>query len=154
MSSAKDYAFRLRGLRRMTEFEVRQKLRLRHYSIEEIDEAIQACLYYGYINDDEFANDYILDAFRIKEWGRNKIFRYLLKKGIPADLIEQKIDACGIDEKEVLHRFFERKYDPASLRSWQEKQKTAASLVRRGFSYPLISELLQEDICFEENDNE
>lgn len=151
MSSAKDYAFRLLGLRRMTEYEVRQKLRLRHYPTEEIDEAIAVCIEYGYINDDSYATDYIADAFRIKEWGRNKVFLQLRKKGIPADSIQKKIEECNIDEREVLEGLITRKYSFDTPLSWTEKQKNAAQLMRRGFSYSLIAEALQEEFTFEEN---
>ena len=151
MSSAKDYAFRLLGLRRMTEYEIRQKLMLRHYPQDEIEEAIAACLHYGYINDDQYVSDYISDAFRIKEWGKNKIFIALRKKGIPSDVINEKIASCSVDERDILKRLFERKYRSAQSLSWPDKQKIAAQLARRGFSYPLISEIIQEEVAFEEN---
>ena len=151
MSSAKDYAFRLLGLRRMTEHEVRHKLRMRGYPQSEIDEAIDTCLYYGYINDEQYVSDYVSDAFRIKEWGRNKIIVTLRKKGIPTELILEKIEASGVDEQEVLNRYFRRKFVFSTELSWAEKQKIAAQLARRGFSYPLISEILQEEFTFEEN---
>ena len=152
MSPAKDYAYRLLGLRRMTEYEVRQKLKLRKYPDEEIDKAVSACMYYGYLDDADYAICYVKDAYHLKEWGRSRIAAELRKKGVSSDLIDTAFREADVDEQEVLVRLIERKFSDVSQMEWKEKQKVFAALARRGFSASLIQKTVNEEVNFEEYD--
>ncbi len=150
MSSAKDYAFRLLGLRRMTEGEVRKKLLSRKYTAEEIDEAISVCIYYGYINDNDYAEAYVKDGYNIKKWGRKRIFSELKQKGVSTEIIEDALAACPILEETILLELVERKYANLSSMEQKERQKVFHALLRRGFSYNNIQKVMNTHDLTEE----
>ena len=93
--TARAYAMKTVANLTVTERKLREKLKLREYSEEEIDEAIDYVKKFGYINDSRLAQG-MLDKLAARQWGRFKICYYLKGKGIPEDIIEE-LDFSEID---------------------------------------------------------
>lgn len=78
--------------------DVRKKLVDWKVNPESMNRIIHLLLSEDYINEERFARFFAGGKFRIKKWGRNKIYAALRAKGIPDILIHLGLDE--IDEEE------------------------------------------------------
>ena len=130
--NAKLVALRLLSIKSRTILELRKKLTLRGFSLQEIDDAIETCRQYGYLNDEEEA------ARRIER---------LKRKGYGPYLIAAKLEAQGLkapkmsfdDQIGVIRNLITK---PAWKK--KEKRKLMAALQRRGFNVECILEVISD----------
>ena len=93
---------------------------------------------FGYINDMEYARSFI-DSRKDRK-SKKELYAALLQKGVPAEIVEQVFEEADYGEKdsrqaiEALMR--KRSYNP-------EKQKMMGYLMRKGFSYQDVRNVLQ-----------
>lgn len=126
-----------------TEQELRQKLRDRGYSQEEIDEAVSFLMEYGYVNDAAYAERYIRSQASCKS--RRSLRMELEKRGVAREVIDQGLEEEGIDEKAQIRRFLEKKgYQPGEASDPAKKRKIMAALARRGYSYDAVRGVMGE----------
>lgn len=121
--------------------EVKQKLWDLGVWRPEHDEIISSLIEDDYLNEERFAKQYVGGKFRMKDWGRKKIYFGLKEKGISDYLIKQAMKE--IDE-EVYHKTLrdlaEKKYN--SLKGEQylmRKKKTADYLLQKGYEPALVT---------------
>lgn len=94
-----------------------------------------------YLNEERFAKAFVGGKFRMKDWGRKKIYYGLKEKGIGDYLIKKAMKE--IDEeayRHTLHELAEKKYE--SLKGEQylvRKKKTMDFLLQRGFEPELVT---------------
>ena len=94
-----------------------------------------------YLNEERFAKAFVGGKFRMKDWGRNRIYYGLKEKGISDYLIKKAMKE--IDEErysETLRELAEKKYD--SLKGEQylvRKKKTIDFLLQKGFEPELVT---------------
>ena len=81
------YAMRLVSVGSVTERKLRDKLKGRGYSENASEDAVCYVKKFGYINDARVAQDSI-EKLAARCWGKYKICRYLVGKGIDEDVIE------------------------------------------------------------------
>ena len=93
--TAKAYAMKIVAMGAVTEQKLRDKMKTREYSDEEIEEAIAYVKSFGYVNDEKLAQD-MIEKLAARMWGRFKICYYLKGKGISEDVIED-LDFSEID---------------------------------------------------------
>ena len=110
------------------------KLEHKINNIEMIDKIINKLKEDKYINDKEYAKQYI----EIKKYGRKRVCYELSKKGISEKEINLAYDELEIDEAEFIS-FYIKKI------AKKEREKQIRYLLRRGFSFDLISEKLGEE---------
>lgn len=135
--SARDCALSILERSDRTEKEMRQKLKEREYTPEEIDETILFLKEYRYIDDAEYADRYIR-VYSSRKSAR-QIFCSLERKGIAKDLIESALSEHPAEEEEQVRRFLLKKgYEPGVRMEPDQYRKLTASLCRRGFSYETI----------------
>ena len=101
----------------------------------------------NYLNEERYAIAFAGGKFRIKKWGKVKIWYELKQKSISEYCT--RLGLSSIDEDEylkTLHSLFEQKR--ATLKSekniFVKKQKLRSFLMQRGFEPQLISGLLQK----------
>jgi regulatory protein len=127
-------------------YEAEQKLWELGVRRAEHDEIISALIEEDYINEERFAKQYAGGKFRMKDWGRKKIYYALREKKVSEYNIKKAMKE--IDEeayRKTLIGLAEKKY--ASLKSDQylvRKKKTIDYLLQKGFEPELISEVLKE----------
>ncbi len=116
-----------------TEAQLRRKLAEGHYPDFLIDEAVAYVKSYHYIDDLRYASAYI--RFHQQEKSRRELRQALMKRGVPADLIEQAFgEAYEGSEEELIGRLLEKKgYDPEETDA-KEREKIFRYLLRKGFS--------------------
>ena len=146
---AKLRAMNLLKSRAYTAFQLREKLEAGGYPKKIIEEAIDYVASFGYVNDSQYAMDFI--EYNKEKKSKNRIFMDLYKKGISKELIEEAWkDAVGEDrqelEKEQIIHWIQKKNFPLETASLREKQKMMAFLYRKGFTNELIRSVLLLDI--------
>lgn len=130
-----------KGLR--TEKQLRDYLKEKGYLPESIDEAISKLSEYGYIDDGLFAESYIR-TYKNKK-GRMKLKFELASKGVPAEIIEEKLDELLEEEEtfetclKLLKKYLKNREMDAKLRA-----KAYAHLMSKGFEGDVISKALSE----------
>lgn len=146
---AKLRAMNLLKSRAYTAFQLKEKLEEGGYPEKIIEEAIDYVSSFGYVNDSQYAVDFI--EYNKETKSKNRIFMDLFKKGIPRDMIEEAWNDVVGEEKEkfekeqIIYWLSKKHYSPETA-SLQEKQKMMAFLYRKGFSNEMIRSVLSLDI--------
>ena len=110
----------------------------------EHDEIISSLIEDDYLNEERFAKAFAGGKFRMKDWGRKKIYYGLKEKGISDYLIKQAMNE--IDEeayRKTLGDLAEKKFE--SLKGEQHlvrKKKTMDYLLQKGYEPELVSRIV------------
>lgn len=119
-------------------------LRERYVSLSTIDRVLNEFQASGYLNDEAWIASYI-DS-RQRRYGFHAILAQLRAKGLSADVLQ----AIGMPEKKedqekegILH-LLRTRYRSKDLIEYKTKQKVFASLMRKGFAFENIQEVLQD----------
>lgn len=127
-----------------TESQLRTKLKQGGYVEDAVEAAIRYVKSFGYINDMEYARSFI-DSRKDRK-SKKELYAALLQKGVPAEIVEQVFEEADYGEKdsrqaiEALMR--KRSYNPETA-DVKEKQKMMGYLMRKGFSYQDVRNVLQ-----------
>lgn len=126
-------------------YEVQQKLWDLGVRRAEHDEILSTLIEENYLNEERFAVQFAGGKFRIKDWGRKKIYYALKEKKVSEYSIKKAMK--GIDEddyRKTLNTLAEKKY--ASLRGEQylvRRKKTMDYLLQKGFEPELVSSAIK-----------
>ena len=142
LKRAKLRALHLLNTMGRTESQLRQKLEQSLYPKEIVEQTMAYVKSFGYINDEEYARSFI-DSRKDKK-SKKEIYMQLSQKGIDKDsldsVFEEYYDAD--DSREAIRRILEKKrYDPESATP-KDTQKIMGYLMRKGFSYEDIRQVL------------
>ncbi len=139
---AKLRALHLMNVMDRTEKGLRQKLRDNHYPEEVIEKAITYVKSYGYVEDERYANQFIQNR-KLKK-SRRELECEMLKKGLSRDVVSCMLETQydKEDEVETVRRIAEKKGYREGMED-VEKKKIFDFLVRKGFSYDTIRQVLQ-----------
>ncbi len=127
-----------------TESQLRTKLKQGGYEEDAVEAAIRYVKSFGYINDMEYARSFI-DSRKDRK-SKKELYAALLQKGVPAEIVEQVFEEADYGEKdsrqaiEALMR--KKSYNPETA-DVKEKQKMMGYLMRKGFSYQDVRNVLQ-----------
>lgn len=145
---AKSIAYRFLSYRPRSKKEIESKLRKKKISDKTIKNTIVFLEENNYINDENFALNWIKYRLENRPRGRKFLDYELREKGIPSDLIKESLDkvyANEFNEYEVAAKLLEKKI--ASLKNKKMeyhifKGKLYNYLQRKGFSYDLIEKVI------------
>lgn len=128
-----------------TEMQLRNKLSEGMYPTDCVDTAIDYVKSFKYLDDSRYAYDYI--NYHMAQRSKNRIVFDLMNKGIPKEIIDEKLEEVysdGGEDNEILqikHLLIKKKYDPDTV-DYKEKQKIIAFLVRRGYGISTIKKAM------------
>ena len=125
-----------------SEQNIRQKISMAGYRGSFVDDAIDSLKEYGYIDDLRFARYYAESMRDTKGRSAFAISRSLYEKGISRDVIDTVMGELDIDEEvQILKALSSKGYNEDNIRQIddKERQKLISFLMRKGFSYDLIS---------------
>ncbi len=125
-----------------TESQLRQKLKNGEYTPDIIDQAVDYVKSYGYLNDEAYARDFI--ETRKNKKSRQELYGLLMQKGLDKKLVQQALDdVYGEEDAKYAIRLLmqKRHFDPETADE-SERQKFLSYLVRKGFSYEDVREIL------------
>lgn len=126
--------------------EVQQKLYEMGIRKQDHDEIISTLIEEDYLNEERFAKAFAGGKFRMKDWGRKKIYYALKEKKVSEYNIKQAMKE--IDETEYfknLKELADEKYE--SLKDEQylvRKKKTIDYLIQKGYEFDLVIKTLNE----------
>lgn len=136
-------AIDLLSRREHSTFELTNKLRLRDFSKSEIEATLPLLKEKNYLNDRRFTEMFIITRLRKKPEGKIIIIKRLQQKGIPYSLADEIYDSVVSSdfEKEVIQRAYEK----LSKKFGDNREKLINSMLKLGFSYSSIKEILEEN---------
>jgi regulatory protein len=143
LSKAVEKAVRFVSYRPRSETELRQHLRRKQLDDALIEEVIARLRRYNYLNDDEFAAYWVEQRETFKPRSPMALRQELRQKGVDSETIDRAVD--DIDELDAARRAAEKRLNQlARLPYDQFRAKLGGYLQRRGFSYGVIREVIQE----------
>ncbi len=124
-----------------SEKELRDKLREKGCSPEDIDTVAALCLDYGFVNDEEYAG-MIARHYAAMGYGPGRVRTELKRRGVPPEHWDDAMAELPQDTDTIDRLLASR------LRGWdasdrKERDKAAAALFRRGFSWDEIRAALR-----------
>lgn len=107
----------------------------------EHDEIVSALIEEDYLNEERFAVQYAGGRFRMKDWGRKKIFYALKEKKISTYCINKAMKAIPEEDyAKKLHSLAEKKYNALKGEQYLvRKKKTTDYLLQKGYEPELIT---------------
>lgn len=148
LQSAKTVALRSLSRRQRTEKEIRDKLRENEFADDEIQQTIEHLKSLGYLNDEQFARDYIRHQLALRPKGKFVLTQKLLLLGVKKETIDAALNESFQEtSQEAAALEAAQKFIKKSSRSRDDPQKTkhklAAFLTRRGFPWDVVSPILK-----------
>jgi regulatory protein len=127
-------------------YEAEQKLWELGVRRAEHDEIISTLIEEDYLNEERFAKQFAGGKFRMKDWGRKKIYYALREKKVSEYNIKKAMKEIDDEAyRKTLRDLAEKKYD--SLKGEQylvRKKKTMDYLMQKGFEPDLVTAALNE----------
>lgn len=128
--------------RSMCRGELLQKL-TKTYGEEIAEEAVEYIVSLGYINDEEYAPRLAEYLIHRKRFGTRRAKQEMLKRGLSRELVENTLADLPDDElDEELKALIEKKYY-AKIRTFDDRRRTIAALMRRGFDYSAVKRCIE-----------
>jgi len=127
-------------------YEVQQKLYELGIRKQDQDEIIASLIEEDYLNEERFAKAFAGGKFRMKDWGRKKIYYALKEKRVSEYSIKQALKE--IDEEQYqknLRELTQEKYE--SLKDEQyliRKRKTIDFMLQKGYESELVTKVVNE----------
>ena len=142
------YAFNLAvkqvAARRRTEQEVRTYLIKKELSNDIIDYAVAKVLEYGYINDLDYAKEFVSYHINAGRYGRVVLSHKMQEKGFSERVIESALEAftpeLEFENAKVWYEKYMKKY--SDIEPFKQREKIYRGMAGKGFSYDIISSLL------------
>ena len=125
-----------------TEWQLRDKLMRSGFSGEAVENAIEYVRSFHYIDDERYAVRFVEIYHETRSIKRLK--QDLYKRHISDELIEIAIENINNDDSVALNHEIERIGQNLETMTYEEKQKVAAKLFRKGFRMGDIMEKLRE----------
>lgn len=133
-------------LRPRSEKEIRDKLIQKNFKDQEIEKIIANLKQNKIINDQKFAVWWVEERITFKPRGNYLIAQELKQKGISQDQIKEILPNSD-SELEMAKNLAENKIKQINAKDkYQKKQKLAGYLSRKGFSWDIVSEVLNDII--------
>lgn len=124
-----------------SEGEIRDYLKRKQYSEEDIENILNMLSIKGYINDEDFARRWVESRRLLKPISKRKLRLELSQKRISDEIINQILDNDETDEVEVIKELIIKK---KAFMRYQDQQKLMQFLARQGFNYADIKRALSE----------
>lgn len=128
-------------------FELKKRLLERGFPEEAVEETIQRCLDYGYLDDQRFANNKARVLISSGKAVGRRAELEMRKYGLSSDLTEQALVAAteDVDLGELLHGLLQRRYPDfdSAQTDPRVRQRIIGYFQRRGFSLSLILDTIK-----------
>ncbi|MEW6571632.1 MAG: regulatory protein RecX [Nitrospirota bacterium] len=144
-AEARQYALKLLSYRSRSEKELRDRLKKKGIQEAVISSTIEHLRNLGLVNDVLLAEILMNDAINIKLLSQNGARQYVLSRGVPREITDaafEKLDNMDIENaRKIVARKLEALKDyPGKT----VKRRLCNFLLRRGYSYETIAEVLKD----------
>lgn len=149
---AKEIAYRFISYKPRTLKEVSDKLKAKGFQSDLVSKVVEELRNYGFINDLEYARNFVLNRSRSKTLGELALRRELLSKGISSEIVDDVLSEREnlIDEFEIALDLAQGKLKQIkSLKKRKKgrdeyKRRIYEFLLRRGFKFETINRVMRE----------
>lgn len=143
---AEYYGIRYLGVRPRTEMELIKHLHDKGFTDETIHQVCDTFLEKNYLDDRQFAHQWVMERMYLKPRGRNLLRHELNKKGVKPEVIDGALDEISLKEEiEVAKKIVLKKYPHPSFTNGMEmRNKIGPFLQRKGFTYEVIVPVLEQ----------
>ncbi len=124
-------------------FSLRVKLLKRGYDSPKIEETLSWLTEKGYLNDERFAESWLRSRIDRRAEGRAILMSGLLRKGVKREVAEQVVN--GFVTPRLEYENAVKALAKLRRQGVADRDTLMKKLRARGFSYPLILQVLQED---------
>jgi regulatory protein len=136
-------AIRVIGRRPHSSSELKRKLKESGYEPSIIDRVIEKLASQNYLNDEEFAKMWTDSRIISQKKGRNLVRQELQQKGIDKEFVKHAMENINPeDEIAGAMKIAQTKWKQTSGETFDKKRKTAAFLMRRGFTGAVVTKVL------------
>lgn len=143
LKRARDRALFLLQSQGRTQAEMIQKLQNDGYPDDVTREVMSFLSEYHFVDDDAYTENYI--HVNKSRKSPRQIAYELQQKGVDKSKISQMMEEDPIDEAETVRALLKKKTGGQIPEDWKERQKLAAFLGRKGFSFEVIQRILREN---------
>ncbi|UJF35408.1 regulatory protein RecX [Paenibacillus hexagrammi] len=133
------------GRRPHSAVEIKRKLKESGFEEVIITWACERLQEQNYVNDEQFAKMWSEHRIYSQKKGRNWVKQELQQKGVQKEIVQEAIQA--IDPEEEYHGAYKLGHNKWKLTSGSlldKKRKTAAFLLRRGYTHSIVNKVLSE----------
>lgn len=138
---ANETIVRILGQREHSQRELRQKLKQRGYSAEQIEQALEYAQNYGWQDDTRFALSWVRHGLNRGD-GWNKIKASARQKGITDDDLQQAIEELQPDWVDLCYRRLLMKFGEQPATEQRLRDRIMRHLLQRGFRFDEIKKAL------------
>ena len=142
LKRARDRALYLLQSQGRTKAEMIQKLQKDGYPDDVIREVMSFLEEYHFVDDSSYTENYI-HVNKSRKSPRQIVFE-LQQKGVDKDTISRILEEAPINEDDTVRVLLKKKTGGQIPADWKERQKLAAFLGRKGFSFDVIQRVLRE----------
>jgi regulatory protein len=140
--SIRNVAMNLLARREHSAYELKQKLKLRDFDVDEIDAALELLQEDRLQSDSRFTESYV--NYRVNAgFGPIKIRHELRQKGVSADLVDEYLPRSNTQWDELMERQRIRKFGQEIPADYSLRMKQARFLQNRGFSPEAVMRLFR-----------
>lgn len=154
-----NYCLWLLGKSDKTKKELSDKLRLKGYPDEVIEVVIQKIINDGYVNDENYTENFVRSRTTYRKQGRNAISSELRRKGVSDEVISEALEGITDDDERVNAKSLveSKVFSTRNLESQKRVNRLVGMLARKGYSigmaYEVVNEVLSEQ-NFDEDDDD
>ncbi len=124
-------------------WEMEQYLKRKGYEHNVIVSLLNKLSNRGLLDDKKFAESWVSNRRLLKNVSKRRLLQELQQKKISAQIISEVLNEDETDEQVVLKTLVEKK---RSQSRYQDEQKLTAYLLRQGFNYQDIKQVITESI--------
>lgn len=140
--NAKSYLYNMIARKGRTTKEARDRLYEKGFHKDAVEYAIGVVSSYGYLNDEEYAKNYVSSAIRSK--GEYRVKRELQLKGISDENMVDALDLMDSDsEYESAYTLAKKYLKSKDISDEKVKEKLFRYLVSRGYGYDLVKKVMR-----------
>ena len=142
-------AFRLLGRRLHSTGELRNKLLEKLYDKQLVESVIEELQLKKYLNDQDFASQFVREKVYVKKWSRKKIYSELIKRNIKRQLIESVLEGNISEDDDYKNALIvgKKKYKTLLNRKLEKSEargKLITFLKMKGYSFSTIKKVCEK----------
>lgn len=116
--------------------EVKEKLLSWTTDEDQIDQIIKVLSQENFINENRYAENFVIDKFKNHNWGKNKIREHLEYQNIKSEIIEKSLTLIPIEEYKNMAALL--------IRKSRNAKTVYLTLMSKGYEEDLVKELLYQ----------
>lgn len=134
-------AYDLLARRPRSTWELKDYLKRKDYPSELIDKILNVLSEREYLDDEKFAKAWVENRRLLKKTSQRRLRLELQQKHISPDIIARVLEKDETNEKQVIREVVAKK---STQSRYKDKEKLIAYLLRQGFNYGDIKDVLSE----------